>query len=205
MPPKFDIPEGYKIKHRYQRKPYTKLVIQLFLLASLTEIIAPEAANLTINYFLDEISQTQFLWTILQYLPYIMISLVATIIPHELIHRVVIQLLGYEAEIHWRFFQIPPQDPFVMPLDEYVKRDHLFIGLLSPLFVIGFFAGILSYVDFLWQITLIGKSILILNTAISSFDIYDSLYYSRLLEDSLLYYSAEDEEPNPYILIPESQ
>lgn len=165
-------------------------------------LFLPGAVKFIGAFIVDRVPLRDVLWAIVMYSPGFLLAGWITARLHERVHKFVFDLLGYESEIRWGVYGIPPtfENPQVRPLEEAIERNHLILVLLAPLVTVGFIAALITFAAIHPWITFAGKAILFINTTASSGDLYDTIRYSGLDGDDLLFFTLDRGDPEPFII-----
>lgn len=198
-------PEGYELRDRYTRRRIQYLIPLFPFLFVVFWLFTPKVLHVFVGLGLGGITQDRAFHLLVTRIPGLLAVAAPTLLIHEKVHQTAFELLGYDSELRWGIFGIPPklENPHVRPLNESVDRDELLIVLLAPLFVVGYLGTIVFFIDNHPWVIFAGKMALLANTLLSYADLYDFIQYSKLPDSSLLHYTTEEGDPRPHIFEPE--
>lgn len=196
------VPEDYFVDRQYQRTGWTSYGLTLGIIIGSLWLFLPGTVEFLGAFIVDRVPLRDVLWAIVMNFPGFVFAGWVTARLHERVHKFVFDYLGYDSEIRWGVYGIPPalENPQVRPLEEAIKRNHLILVLLAPLVTVGFIAAIITFTAIHPWITFTGKLILFINTTASSGDLYDTIRYSGLDSDDLLFFTLDRGDPEPLIL-----
>lgn len=174
---------GFEDPEEYHTSSPTVLAMNLVSLAVLTEFFFPGVVaefRAAVPYSAAEF--LQFLsanWS--QIIGFVLFSVTIVII-HELIHVVTHKWNGFDHSygIRWVWlWKLPNPAPYVVVFDELLTRSENIMGLLAP-FVVLTAVGLIGLLSLSPAImTYYAKVLLVVNTAGSAGDIYNSVKVAR--------------------------
>lgn len=175
--------DGFRPPVEYHTSFPTVLALNLMLLAALAEFFFPgvvpaflASIPFSAGEFVEFISENSS-----QVTGFIVFSVVVVVV-HELIHVAAHKLNGFDHSygVTWVWtWEIPNPVPYVVVLDDPLTRHENVIGLIAPLFVLTLVGVIGLLPVFPAVVTYFAKVLLVVNTAGSSGDIYNSVKVAR--------------------------
>lgn len=181
--------DGFEEPDEYRTSEPTVVVLNLILLAGLSEIFFPGVVPAFLSSFPFGAGDIVAFLTskpsqVIGFTTFVVI-LVAV---HELIHVVAHKLNGFDHSYGvtcvW-FWKLPNLVPYVVVFDDPLTRSENIRGLLAPLVVLTVIglAGLLPI--FPEAVTYFAKVLLVVNTAGSSGDIYNSVKVAQYPSETL--------------------